>query len=253
MRLLITNAALFVVLLPAAWSLSRASGHRLRIIIGTVLGVFCLPAILYSTYYLHVVDDWLWFYQLRSHAIANYYPAALGLFAGWLMPAIAGTARKVMTIVAAAILVAIPFTKPLLLPLNENELHEVWRDGICVQSTPSTCGPASVATILARAFNDPVSERTVARAAHTTATGTEVWYLAQFLRARGYAVTFHTHAPAALPYALAGTQLGAAGHFVAVLGCNGHDCQVADPLTGRIDSGKRFTFNGFYMQITAPA
>jgi hypothetical protein len=249
MQLLVINVVLFALLLLAGGKLSARFGRRLRVIIGICIIAVCLPAGLYSIYYLHLFDGWLWFFQLRSYELANYYPATLGLLAGWILPAMASGSARTVVVTIAAIFVTMPFAKPLVSPLNPDELHELWHEGVCIQSTSSTCGPASVATVLAQGFRDRVSERAVAQAAHTTRTGTEVWYLAQFLRARGYTVTFRTDSREPLPYAIAGTHVGAAGHFVAVLACTDQDCQVADPLTGRIQSEKLFVFSGFYMQI----
>lgn len=249
MQLLLVNALLFVLLILAAWKLSGRVDGRFRTAIGIAVAVISLPAVLFSIYYLHFFDNWSSFYQFRSFAVTNYYPAALGIPVGWLLRAMDSGITRSTAIAMAAIFVVIPFAKPVVTPLDRAALREVWRNGVCIQSTPSTCGPANVATILSREFKDPVSERMIAQAAHTTATGTEVWYLAQFLRARGYEVSFHTRRDAPLPHAIAGTRLGAAGHFVAVLACINRNCQVADPLTGRIQNEQQFAFTGLYMQI----
>ena len=80
-------------------------------------------------------------------------------------------------------------------PCPAAAIHDQWDGGACLQSTPSTCGPASIATIL-RSLGFPASEREVARNAFTYAGGTEAWYLARYVRSQGLNVTLrlsHRH------------------------------------------------------------
>jgi hypothetical protein len=243
--LLVANVGLFLLLTALAFSLSQRATRRVRAFVGVLIAALSLPAVLYSLYYLHWFDDWLSFYRLRSYALANFYPASLGFLAGWLLPFRTLRLATIMVLVPFAI---VPFIKPLIVPLHAQQLQDRWVGPVCLQSTPSTCGPAAVATILAGGFNDRVNERDIAHAARSTSTGTEIWYLAQFLHARGYRVTYH-HCPTPIPYSIAGTHTGGAGHFVAVLGCNNGSCQVADPLSGFLPDPHGVAFNGFYMKI----
>ena len=246
--LLVANVGLFLLLTALAFSLSRQAPRRVRVFAGVVLAVLTLPAVSYSLYYLHWFDDWLRFYRLRSYALANFYPASLGFLAGWLLPFLPNRTLRLATITLLVPFAIVPFIKPLIVPLDVQQLQNRWVGPVCLQSTPSTCGPAAVATILAGGFNDRVNERDIAHAARSTSTGTEIWYLAQFLHARGYRVTYH-HSPTPIPYSIAGTHTGGAGHFVAILGCENGRCQVADPLSGFLSDPHGVAFNGFYMNI----
>ena len=248
MTLLVANVGLFLVLGAAAFLVSRRVQDRTRVQVGFLLAVVSLPAASYSLYYFHWFDGWSWFYRFRSFPLANFYPASLGALAGWWLPSLRRPALRVAAVAALGLFVVVPFLKPVLLPLDSQQLRNRWHGSVCLQSTPSTCGPASVATILATAFGDVVPENEIARAARTASTGTEVWYLAQFLRARGYEVSFR-HSPVPIPYSVAGTQVGGAGHFVAVLGCDEGRCQVGDPLAGIVSNDRGVRFIGFYMQI----
>ena len=42
----------------------------------------------------------------------------------------------------------IPFIKPILLPVKAySKIENKWQDNICIQTTNSTCGPSSLATL----------------------------------------------------------------------------------------------------------
>jgi len=250
MKLLSANLAISAALFLVARSVSTRLQSRLKQGIGIAITLLSLPSVLYALYYFHLFDNWSWFYGFRSYELANFYPATLGLFIGWLLPSISNRFARLLLVCTASVLVVVPFLKPLLVPLNASEFQERWRAGVSLQSTPSTCGPASVATILANGFHDTVSERTVAEASYSTGTGTEIWYLGQFLRARGYCVSFHARSKTIMPYAVAGTRSGGVGHFVAVLDCSNNGCRVADPLVGFVQDSEGVAFTGFYMQIS---
>jgi len=247
-NLLVVNAVLFVIFAASSHAVCLRAARRLQIVGGIILVILILPATLYSLYYFHWFDGWSWFYTLRSHRAANYYPATLGAVAGWAQPMISMRYIRFTLAVALAPFAIMPFLKPMLLPLNTASLHDRWIDGVCLQSTPSTCGPASVATVLAKRYGVRVSERDIAIAARSTATGTEIWYLAQYLRTRGYGVTFIVGMPPPAG-SIAGTRSGGAGHFVAVLSCDAIGCQAADPLSGVLADSRRIDFTGFAMRI----
>ncbi|MFK5922022.1 MAG: cysteine peptidase family C39 domain-containing protein [Verrucomicrobiota bacterium] len=127
---------------------------------------------------------------------------------------------------------------------------------VCLQSTSSTCGAASGATIL-KALGVEVTESQLAAEAHSYMGGTEAWYLARALRKRGVTVRFRhgegLDAEVNFP-AIAGVRLGKVGHFIAILGKEGELFQIGDPLRGEEslaaeDLLKRYGFTGFYMEV----
>lgn len=249
MILLLTNLLIFSVFFPAGWILFPITPRWLRttLLVASILTI--LPALLYSFYYLHWFDHWAWFYQFRSWRAANYLPGLSGWTAGWLTGM--SKDRWRCWLPATLTLTVIPFLKPVLAPLDLKALQNRWKDGICLQSSSSTCGPASVATILTVCFHDPSTERDVAGRSFTSTSGTEVWYLAQYLRDRGYSVTFHTGAAAPPVPSLAGIRTGQKGHFVAVLGHPDRSWRVADPLSGIRNKARpgEYQFTGFFMHV----
>lgn len=143
--------------------------------------------------------------------------------------------------------------------MGDDSLKESWQEGVCLQSTASTCGPSSAATIL-RHLGKQATEAELAAAAHSHGRGTEAWYLARALRARGVQARFE-FAPGFAPEgglpALVGVRLGEAGHFIAVLGRQGDGYVIGDPLVGREvlspeQLEKRYVFTGLHLRVTGP-
>ena len=154
----------------------------------------------------------------------------------------------------------IPYMKSVVAPLDLTTLAAECRDGVCLQSTPSTCGPSSVATLL-RMFNIEETEKTLAREAYTSSGGTENWYLARALRRRGFPVEYVVadRPVTRLPYpSVAGVVLpGGAGHYISVLGETDSAWVVGDPMYGRVTvpksrPGAAYNFTGFFMVVGKP-
>ncbi|MEM6886364.1 MAG: cysteine peptidase family C39 domain-containing protein, partial [Verrucomicrobiota bacterium] len=151
-----------------------------------------------------------------------------------------------------------PIIKPFIGPIPSGMLQDEWDGNICLQSTPSTCGAASIATIL-RQLGDDAKESDIAADAHSYAGGTEAWYLARVARARGFEVRFaftDGFTPEEGLPAVIGVTIGSVGHFVPVLGREGELFIVGDPLRGREllsleELDALYGFTGFHMQISA--
>jgi Peptidase C39 family len=224
-----------------------------------------LPAVCYAGYYLHVVDEPILLYRLRALHGSELLAGLIGLPVGWLAARLGRSPIRVVRLSTFALAIApmlllIPYVKMTLSPLDQSYMKDLWIDGVCQQSTGSTCGPSSAATLL-RSFGLPGDEATLAREAITTASGTEIWFLARALRARGLTVSFilTTPNPTTLPYpSIAGTQLGSqggTGHFIAILGRDGDRYVIGDPLGGRRElvrgeelNAQRY-FTGFFLLV----
>ena len=176
-----------------------------------------------------------------------------GLVHGWHQPETWGE-RLAVPLVSAA-LITIPFFKPILAPLHGNLLSSRCIGDVCLQSLPSTCGPASAASLL-RHFGQDASESQLAHEAFTYRGGTEVWYLARALRRRGIDTRIVIQDPVAreLPApAIAGVRMpGGAGHFVVVLEQTPTRVTVVDPLRGKLildNAGLRqqYASTGFFL------
>jgi peptidase C39-like protein len=225
----------------------------------TWVALACLPPSFLAAgsvvYYFHVIPEWAWYYELRSWPGSEFLMVFLGTFLGilatgfprWML------ALWLMLLMACA---AVPFAKPVIAPLAESEISDRWKGAVCLQSTASTCGPASVATVLKK-LGCSVTEREVARESYSYMGGTEAWYLARFVRSKGLSVHFEIHegfAPEAGVPAVVGVRVGG-GHFITILERNGRDYLVADPLFGELRLTEkalrdRYDFSGFYMVIS---
>jgi len=241
----------------------RFSTNLSRKLFLLLAGIAALPGVLFASYYTKLLGEPIWLYRFRAMPGSELTAAGVGLIAGFTHqvrhkhPWMKRQLRNFTVPAILAVVIGAPYVKPVIRPLNTKQLRENWEDGVCIQSTPSTCGPASAATI-ARALGRPVTEAELARESLSYAGGTENWYLARALRRRGFAVDFCFYEPDAgsLPTpTIAGVKLPqGTGHFIALLTYDGTNYVCNDPLTGRFQAthaeltgGYRFT--GFFLRI----
>src|SRR5215813_388239 len=160
-----------------------AAQRRLLFLLGLILAV---PGILFVLYYSHLFDRAAWFYNFRILPFTEIMGSGLGLILGilysWFQPEALG--GKLTAPAALLALVSVPFIKPILAPIDLTRLQDRCDGEVCMQSTFSTCGPSSAATIL-KLFGQNASERQLAAESFTYRGGTEIWYLARALRQRG--------------------------------------------------------------------
>jgi len=226
---------------------------------GILLASFiaALPGILIATYYFHLFDNATWFYQFRETQFSELTAAGSGLFAGVL----SGFSRKnkimfrtfLLSILSIGIF--LPHIKPLVAPIPSAEFSVKWSNDVCIQSTPSTCGPACAATIL-KMYGIHVEEQEIARECYSYRGGTENWYIARSLKKRSVLTKFEVFQtlPQSVPYpSIAGIRLdGGIGHFITILAEENDAYVIGDPLVGvqkyskdKIDEALAFT--GFFM------
>ncbi len=218
-----------------------------------------LPGVLFAVYYLHWFDNAVWFYRFRSWPYSELTASGLGLIAGVIQAWTIGKGALLRALMPGLLMLGlfVPYMKPVVTPLDPTTFTADFREGVCLQSTPSTCGPASVASIL-RMFGVNETEETLAREAHTSASGTENWYLARALRRRGFAVRFVVveQSVVQLPFpSVAGVLLpGDFGHFISVLDETDTTYVIGDPMVGRVyvskaSIGDSYEFTGFFMVV----
>jgi hypothetical protein len=246
---------LSVVAFSATQSRLRPRPVSVRILWLVGFSLLSIPSLWFAIYYLHVLREYEWFYTLRSWRGSEFLVVFLGCAAG---AAAALLPRVLLTLPLSALLALamVPYIKPLIGPLPDDLFREQGQGHVCLQSTPSTCGPASVTTII-RHLGLPASERTTARAAFSYAGGTEAWYLARYVRARGLSPHFdfrRTFSPAAGLPALVGVRVDSLGHFIAVLELRDDQITFVDPLHGEerlslTEFQRRYKFTGFHMVI----
>lgn len=224
------------------------------------------PGFLYAVYYLKVLGEPIWLYRWRSLPFTELAASGAGLLAGYAQGALIGriklsrVGKKVFFPLLLFLMLAAPYLKPIARPLDAKSIRDVWSDGVCLQSTPATCGPASAATLL-RANGKTVTEKELAMEVFTSSTGTENWYLTRALRRRGATVEYFLDRPQPdrLRHpAIAGVRLSAdgsgSGHYIAILGEQGENYIVGDPLVGRLllsakDLQVSYYFTGFFMVV----
>ena len=205
-----------------------------RLIFAIIAIIAALPGLSFSAYYAHIFSEPTWYYEYRSISGIELVIIMIGV-AGGIAATLLPRKLLLLPLLGSALATIIPFLKPFVGPLAHEQLRHQWDGDVCMQSTSSTCGAASLATIM-RHFGVEMSESEIAKEAHSYAGGTEAWYLARVAKSRGFAVdfVFSSDLPSAheLP-AVVGVRLGATGHFIAVLGKHGDSFIVGDPLVGR--------------------
>lgn len=258
-----------LVLALVLFRIGDASARRLarpaaRILMYAAAAVAALPAVLFTAYYLHIFDAWKAFYDFRSLPLTELSASGAGLLAG-LVPGVAGRKGgpgEVLRWASAGTLIlwlAVPYLKPVVDPVNFGEFHDEWRDGVCLQSTESSCGPAAAATLM-KAGGVSATELELARECYTSYGGTENWYLKRSLKRRGLdaSCVIMEAQPGRLPYpSVAGVRLGGAegqGHFMAVLGEENGRYTIGEPRLGRILSSRKelsdtYYFTGFFLVV----
>jgi peptidase C39-like protein len=249
---LLTAAVLFFL----GSALGKKVGRSWLFLAGTVLAA---PGFLFVLYYTHLLDNAAWFYSFRVLPVTEFLPGAIGLLAGVLHsrlePETLG--QRLLIPGALLVLIIIPFVKPLLDPIDFTRLRDHFEGEVCMQSTFSTCGPSSTATLL-KAFGQTASEKQLAAECLTSQGGTEIWYIARAFKRRG----FHEHVliqqpeSAFLPSpAIAGVVLrGGAGHFIAILSESPDEVTIGDPMKGKLvvkkaDLKNYYHFTGFFLVV----
>lgn len=241
------------------WNFAKRTSVIVRLAMFSAFVLLSAPAVLYTIYYLHLLPEMAWFYTLRSWTGSEFLAVFIGCAGGSLATFLPNMAMGVPLFGVIAF-TAIPYLKPVLAPLEQSDLRNEWKDGVCLQSTASTCGPASISTILA-AMGETTSEGEIVREAFTYSGGTEAWYLGRCLRSRGFEPEFEFEdefdSRGRFP-AMIGVRAGAAGHFIAVLSVSDGIVRFADPLVGLeelpiAEFARRNSFTGFRLSVANAA
>lgn len=239
------------------WLAQHVTQPWARAAVLAVAVVGCLPALLFLGYYLHVIREPLWYVEWRSVPGIEICSAFSALLPGYLADRMPPRRRVRRGIIGmCAVLVLAPYLKPVLLPVALGaHWADRWPQGVCLQSSPSTCGPAALATVLARAGIHR-TEREIARATYTCASGTELWYLLRYARRQGvHAVCRHQpHIAAIAVPAILGTRISSYGHFIILLACDHGRVTIGDPISGRTELTEaqfhgQYQFDGCVLEI----
>ncbi len=251
----VLSSILAIVSFPIVYRIGVRLRLRLRCFLVGFSSALAVPGASFSIYYAHLFREPSWYFQFRSISGTELLIVLVGV-AGGLIASMLPQRLWVLPFFVVVLLAIVPSMKPFIGPIPEGSLVDEWDGDICLQSTPSTCGAASVATIL-KHFGGDVRESELAAEAHSYSGGTESWYLARSIRARGYDVKFDIKEGFAFDIefpSLVGVRLGSVGHFIPILGREGHRLLIGDPLRGREFLSEeellgRYDFTGFYMSI----
>lgn len=192
--------------------------------------------------------------NFRALPFAELTVCLAALFAGWLSFQLPLRRLSLsLCLIVSMGYVSLPFIKPIVRPAGE--IAEKWRDGIALQSTSATCGPASLTTLLSR-LGATVSQSEVARGSYNSGSGTENWYLARYAQSRGFSYRFLNQPKldlAPVP-SIIGVKLGQAGHFITLLEKEGEVFTIGDSLSGvhrlsKAQFDERYRFTGFVLHI----
>ncbi len=258
--LVFPTALLALVLLALGqYAMRKMRTRRQQIGFGLFGGLVSIPGWVMAGYYTHWLGEPIWYYRLRTIAYTELSAAGLGLLAGCFLPFLQGKLLFLRSILIAGALfgVLVPYLKPVIVPVRSDEFIDLWQDDVCMQSTSSSCGAASAATIC-RLFRVPATEEELARECYTYSGGTENWYLTRALRKRGLFVRYRveTEFPKDLQLpAIAGVEYEQSGHFITILNKQAELYCIGDPLIGRQEIHldelhKQYRFTGFFMEIS---
>jgi hypothetical protein len=247
------------------WLSSRVSSRRQRFNLTLISLLAVLPGVLFVVYYTGLLGEAGWFYSFRAKPGTELTACGVGLLAGWLQSKRDQSTqfRKQMSAgfipFVMLLCVAIPYLKQIFLKPDWNSFSDHWSDGVCLQSSESSCGPASAATLL-KVAGKQVSEKQIALESFTSRRGTENWYLIRTMRRHGLLVKYAINKPGCVDFSfpsIVGVRLGGktgAGHFIAVLGKTRNTFVIGDPLEGReeltaADLLDRYYLTGFSIAV----
>ncbi|MFM2296018.1 MAG: hypothetical protein RLZZ350_2431 [Verrucomicrobiota bacterium] len=259
--LLPTLAGALAFFFAGIWLTRQAQSKSQKSLILAACLFAAVPAFLFAVFYTGIFGEAEWFYSFRALTGSELFATGAGLLAGWLQTKRrqSQTIRKQVSAgfipFALALCVTAPYLKQIFLRPDWNSFSDRWTNGVCLQSSESSCGPASAATLL-KHFGKTATEKEIAQASFTSRRGTENWYLLRTLRQRGlrayYSIseTNRTNPPSP---AIVGVRLGStagAGHFIAVLGKSENRYVIGDPLNGHEELSlaelqDRYYFTGF--------
>ncbi|MFA6289877.1 MAG: cysteine peptidase family C39 domain-containing protein [Opitutaceae bacterium] len=251
----VISAILAFVAFSVTYRTAIKSKIKTRLLLAALAIMLAIPGASFAAYYAHLLPEPGWYYEFRSIPGTELLIVFIGI-AGGMIASVLPRAWLILPLFGVAAFSIAPISKSLFKPIPTGTLSNKWHDGVCLQSTPSTCGAASVATILTT-LGQATTEAELAAEAYSYTGGTEAWYLARAARKRGFDVRFvcaSRFAPDATFPSLVGVRLGSIGHFIAILQRDGDRFLIGDPLRGpeslsRDELLQRYHFTGFFMAI----
>jgi len=213
------------------------------------------------------LDEPLWYIKFRVVNNIELLSSFVGLLSGFItfkdqrFGKIKLRFFNTCIFVICMILITIPFIKPIVRPIGWNfEFSHRWKDGVCLQSTSSTCGPAALSTIF-NYYGISKSEEEIARESFSCSSGTENWYLIRYAEKNGLkAEVLNKNSLEEVPIpSIIGTYInnGRIGHFITILGREGDSFLLGDSMNGRLllteeEFNKYYIFSNFVLYLEKP-
>ncbi len=187
--------AIVMYLLGISFSrLDDSRGFRLfGIIIGTLLAV---PGIMDVLYYLNIFDTFPGYFEYRALHWSEMAAAGMGFLPGFFMRVTRyGVDRSSVFISLFLLIFSVgvlsgPYLQSIIQPLDLEQLGNEWSGSACQATAPSTSGACATATFLRDAGIHDVNERKASQIMFTNAKGTDPWYMARLLKAKGFSTDF---------------------------------------------------------------
>jgi Peptidase C39 family len=193
-------------------------------------GMMALPALSFALYYLHIVEPPTTYIQFRTIPYIEILSSLIGITIGYFLDK-----GLIINLLLTTIVISVPFLKPIVSPIKQS-LPNRWADKICLQSGSSTCGAASLATIY-QFYDIPKTEQEIAHESHSCASGTEIWYLIRYAEKHNLNVKYlkinHLN-DVKIPSILGTTLTNGVGHFITLLGKEGDNYIIGEPLKGKL-------------------
>jgi hypothetical protein len=208
----------------------RIQNHSNPLLLIILCGMMALPALSFALYYLHLFEPSVAYIQFRAIPYIEILASLIGVTAGFFLDK-----GLVINILITTILISVPFLKPIVSPIKK-DLPNKWVDKICLQSGASTCGAASLATIY-QFYDLSKTEQEIAHQSHSCASGTEIWYLIRFAEKHGLKVKYleiNDLKDVKIPAILGTTLSSGIGHFITLLGKEGDNYIIGEPLKGKL-------------------
>lgn len=221
-----------------------------------IVFVINIPAFLIIIYYLHFIEPPIWYIEFRKIDKIEMLVSTLGIgfgFIGCINKLKLISIKNTIFVILLILMTMIPFSKGIIFPVGD--IHYKWIDNICIQTTPATCGPCSIATIL-RYYNIFATEREIAKECFTSGSGTENWYMIRYLEKKSLNIKFgYVKSIREVPIpSIIGVKLATSGHYITVLGKQNRKYIIGDSLQGKLylseeEFNKRYLFKNFYINI----
>lgn len=254
----IISAILAIAAFLGIYLFTRNFSSKSRVTLLIITTLAAIPGASFAIYYAHLIEVPHWYYQFRSLKGTELLLIPIGIASG-LLATFLPRPLVILPLLGSVAFTIVPFLKPLIGPISDQTFEDTWNDDICLQSTPSTCGAASTATILNH-LGHQITEKEIARAAYSYTGGTEAWYLVRAIRAHGVEATFHSSPPGSISShdlpAIIGVKLGDIGHFIPVLSHQDGYYLIGDPLRGPETMTlealrERYELTGFQLHISS--